>query len=166
MVSRAPRESVRLILFNKNRALLRDECITLQVGAVTHDQRVNGHRANGHTPLSKASFSRRERASCRKTGGLFSHISLLHVSPRLHTGFLQGGLRQDLLAHQRKREARGVQVPPRQVTTKRFRCQPGMTILILLLYTYIPFRFSSLLIDLSQSFRLARFVTSLNINNI
>lgn len=51
---------------------------------------------------------------------------LSRTNPRLYTGVLQRGLREDLLAHQRKRQARGVPVPPRQVTAKRFHRQSGM----------------------------------------
>lgn len=58
------------------------------------------------------------------------------INPRLYTGVLQRGLREDLLAHQRKRQARGVSVPPCQVTTKRFRRQSGITLLHLISILY------------------------------
>lgn len=57
---------------------------------------------------------------------------LSRTNPRLHTGVLQRSLREGLLAHQREREARGVQVPARQVAAKRFHCQSGTALLRLL----------------------------------
>jgi len=69
------------------------------------------------------------RASERRDGEIAKEICLMFLSrtnPRLYTGVLQRGLREDLLAHQWKRQARGVPVPPRQVATKRFRRQSGM----------------------------------------
>lgn len=72
-------------------------------------------------------YSRRERASDGEIVGEICLMFLSRTNPRLYTGVLQRGLREDLLAHQRKRQARGVPVPPRQVAAKRFRRQSGMT---------------------------------------
>lgn len=68
-----------------------------------------------------------ERASDGEIVGEICLMFLSRTNPRLYTGVLQRGLREDLLAHQRKRQARGVPVPPRQVAAKRFRRQSGMT---------------------------------------
>lgn len=72
------------------------------------------------------------RASERRDDEIAKEICLMFLSrtnPRLYTGVLQRGLREDLLAHQRKRQARGVPVPPRQVAAKRFRRQSGTVLL-------------------------------------
>lgn len=50
---------------------------------------------------------------------------LSRTNTRLHTSVLQRGPREDLLAHQRQRGARGVQVPARQVAVEQLCSQPG-----------------------------------------